>query len=74
MTVYKPRLGDTVEDTRTKKVGRVMDHVGTYVQVRPIGGGTEWDSRPEDLRLLTAAETLSAGITVANARSRGEQL
>ncbi|MGW0824687.1 hypothetical protein [Streptomyces sp. NPDC002845] len=72
MTAYLPRLGDTVEDTGRKRVGKVMGFEGPYVQLRPVGGGREWDTRPENLRQLTPAEALSAGVAAANARSRGE--
>lgn len=65
-------VGDTVEDTGRKRVGRVMGHVGPYVQLRPIGGGREWDAEPDKLRRLTLSEALSAGVAEANARSRGE--
>lgn len=71
--MYKPTVGDTVEDTGSRRVGRVMDLVGPFVQVRPIGGGLEWDAEPGKLRRLTLAEALSAGVAAANARSRGER-
>lgn len=73
MTAHKPAIGDTVEDTGRKKVGRVMGYEGPYVQLRPIGGGREWDAEPRHLRLLTLTEALSAGVAEANARSRGER-
>lgn len=72
MTTSRPSLGDIVEDTRLKKVGRVMGFVGPYVQLRPVGGGREWDAEPDTLRPATISEALSAGVAVANARSRGE--
>ncbi|WP_425508466.1 hypothetical protein [Streptomyces roseirectus] len=68
------RLGDVVRDTGRGKVGEVMGFIGPYVQVRPVGGGIEWDARPELLRPVSAAEALSANVSVANARSRGERL
>nr|WP_155058827.1 hypothetical protein [Streptomyces blattellae] len=68
------RLGDTVEDTERHKVGRVMGFIGPYVQLRPVGGGLEWDARPDRLRPVTVSEALSAGAAAANARSRGELL
>ena len=74
MTAYKPDLGDTVEDTGTRRIGRVMGFEGPYVQVRPVGGGREWDARPDDLRPVTGAQALRSAVAVANARSRGEQL
>ena len=72
MTAYKPRLGDAVEDTQRQKVGKVMGFVGPYVQLRPVGGGVEWEAHPDRLQPVTLAEALSAGLAVANARSRGE--
>lgn len=74
MTARKPQVGDTVEDTERKQVGKVMGFEGPYVQLRPIGGGREWDARPDRLRRLTRAEALSADVAAANARSKGERL
>lgn len=72
MTAYQPRLGDTVEDTSTGKFGKVMGNDGPYVQLRPIGGGLEWDAQPDDLQPATDAQALSSAVATANARSRGE--
>lgn len=63
MTVYEPRLGDLVEDVVRRTTGIVMGFVGPYVQLRPVGGGREWDARPASLRPVTAAEALRAGVT-----------
>jgi len=68
------RRGDVVRDTGTDKVGEVMGFVGPYVQVRPVGGGVEWDARPELLRPVSEPEALSARVAVAKARPRGERL
>jgi hypothetical protein len=65
-------VGSYVVDIRTGRVGRVMGHVGPYVQLRPPGGGREWDCAPDAVRLATAAERLRAATAHANARSRGE--
>jgi hypothetical protein len=73
-TVYTPHPGDIVEDTLTRRVGRVMGFEGSYVQLRPVGGGLEWDARLENLQPVTGADALSSAISVVNARSRGEQL
>ncbi|CAL9578517.1 hypothetical protein SUDANB105_04974 [Streptomyces sp. enrichment culture] len=72
MTPTKPPIGSYVVDTRTGKVGIVMGHEGPYVQLRPYGGGREWDADPGTVRLATAAERLRAATAYANARSRGE--
>ncbi|MCE7081871.1 hypothetical protein [Streptomyces sp. ST2-7A] len=49
-TLLFPAPGTIVHDVRRKRVGIVMGHVGPYVQLRPEGGGREWDARPEDVR------------------------
>ncbi|MFI6932968.1 hypothetical protein [Streptomyces sp. NPDC050287] len=68
----KPPRGSYVVDTRTGRVGIVMGHEGPYVQLRPLGGGREWDAGPDAVRRATPAERLSAATAYANARSRGE--
>ncbi|MFI8306306.1 hypothetical protein ACIF80_23255 [Streptomyces sp. NPDC085927] len=65
-----PRIGAAVRDTVRDRVGRVMGHVGPYVQLRPLTGGREWDAEPLHLRPLTPSELLSALVAEANARSR----
>ncbi|WP_330304453.1 MULTISPECIES: hypothetical protein [unclassified Streptomyces] len=65
-------IGSYAVDTRTGKVGMVMGHEGPYVQLRPLGGGKEWDCEPGAVRRATASERLSAATAYANARSRGE--
>ncbi|MET8133851.1 hypothetical protein ABZV24_18130 [Streptomyces sp. NPDC005251] len=68
----EPPIGSYAVDTYTGKVGTVMGSEGPYVQLRPLGGGREWDCAPEAVRQATAAERLSAATAYANARSRGE--
>jgi hypothetical protein len=66
-------IGDLVKDAKADgRVGRVMGFVGGRVQLRPPGGGIEWDAQAENLTPVTPAEALSAGVARANARSRGE--
>jgi len=74
MTAQKPTIGTVVRDTERNKTGRVMGHEGPYVQLRPVGGGREWDARPAALRLATRDERLKAGLESVNARTRGERL
>ncbi|MFJ2391509.1 hypothetical protein ACIOTI_02005 [Streptomyces sp. NPDC087843] len=66
-----PGVGVAVHDTVRDRVGRVMGHEGPYLQVRPLGGGVEWDAEPGHLRPLSQDELLSALVAEANARSRG---
>ncbi|MDQ0601866.1 hypothetical protein QF037_006211 [Streptomyces canus] len=68
----KPPVGSHVVDTRSGKVGIVMGHEGPYVQLRPYGGGKEWDAAPVTVRRATPAERLSAANAYADARSRDE--
>ncbi|MEV7279820.1 hypothetical protein [Streptomyces sp. NPDC093111] len=68
----KPPIGVYVVDLRTGRIGTVMGHEGPYLQLRPIGGGREWDCEPDGVRVATAGERLSAATAHANARSRGE--
>ncbi|WP_374200710.1 hypothetical protein [Streptomyces sp. ATCC 21386] len=70
----RARRGDTVRDAGSGRIGKVMGFVGPYVQLRPVGGGREWDARLEDLRLATRSEALSESVARSNARSRGETL
>ncbi|MEV6177602.1 hypothetical protein [Streptomyces sp. NPDC052015] len=63
-------MGEAVRDTARDRVGRVMGHEGPYVQVRPLGGGREWDADPRNVRPLSQGELLSALLAEANARSR----
>lgn len=72
MGTYTPETGDLVWDETARKVGRVMDRLGTRYQLRPPEGGREWDAAGP-LRPATTAESLSAGVALANARSRGER-
>jgi hypothetical protein len=65
-------IGTYAVDTRSGKVGRVMGHEGPYVQLRPVGGGKEWDCEPEVVRAATTIERLRAATAYENARSRGE--
>jgi hypothetical protein len=65
-----PGVGGVVHDSVRDRVGRVMGHEGPYIQLRPLGGGREWDAAPGHLRTLTPAEQLSALVAEANARSR----
>ena len=67
-------VGDTVRDAVSGRVGKVMGFVGPYVQLRPIGGGREWDVRRDRLRPVSRSEALSEGVARSNARSRGERL
>lgn len=71
MNEFTPEIGDLVYDEASRKVGVAMGHEGPRWQLRPVGGGREWDAQGP-LRAPTDAERLSAGVAMANARSRGD--
>ena len=59
-----PNIGQTVRDTGSDRIGIVMDHQGTYVQLRPLGGHREWDADPAHVEPISQSELLSAHITI----------
>jgi hypothetical protein len=65
-----PRVGAWVLDTRTDRVGLVVDVLHGRVYLRKAGGGTEWEAMPVHLRPATAREELSARVAEINSRSR----
>lgn len=73
MVTRAAKAGDLVEDTGTRRVGEVMGQLGGYVQLRPLGGGREWDVKPELLRPLPQGEALRLRLTRANASSSGRR-
>ncbi|MGC5345225.1 hypothetical protein ACPXCE_22380 [Streptomyces sp. DT24] len=68
--VSVPAVGDSVHDPARDRVGVVMGREGPYLQLRPLGGGREWDAEPDRVRALSPAELLSARVAAVNARSR----
>ncbi|MEU1144020.1 hypothetical protein ACFYO9_13600 [Streptomyces sp. NPDC005863] len=53
-------VGALVVDSTRQRLGRVMGHEGPYIQLRPPGGGREWDVRPESVRGAVEHEILRA--------------
>jgi hypothetical protein len=69
---YTPSLREVVIDASRNKLGEVMGMEGPYYQLRPIGGGREWDVSPEHVEKADPMAVLSAKTDAANRRSRGE--
>ncbi|MFE2373763.1 hypothetical protein [Streptomyces sp. NPDC059398] len=65
-----PRPGTAVRDIASHRVGIVMGQEGPWLQLRPLGGGREWDADPARVRPVGPAELLQARVAEANARSR----
>ncbi|MEV6511440.1 hypothetical protein AB0M61_35680 [Streptomyces sp. NPDC051642] len=56
-------------DPVLRKVGEYQGKVGPYAMLRPVGGGREWETNPEQIRLATPEERLSASVKAANSRA-----
>jgi eukaryotic-like serine/threonine-protein kinase len=48
-----PAAGTCVVDERTGRVGKVMGNIGPNLQLRPLGGGREWECPPREVRRAT---------------------
>ncbi|MBG0853764.1 hypothetical protein I2W78_18395 [Streptomyces spinoverrucosus] len=66
----RPVIGELAKDTARGRIGVVMGEVGGRVQIRPIGGGTEWDAMPGNVVAPSAREELSARLAIRNGNSR----
>ncbi|WP_233416461.1 hypothetical protein [Streptomyces sp. N35] len=69
MSADLPLVGAYAVDTRTGTVGQVMGREGGYVQLRPPGGGREWNC-PPDAVAHAPHEVLRARVREANRRGR----
>ncbi|SNX62077.1 hypothetical protein SAMN06272735_3829 [Streptomyces sp. TLI_55] len=66
----RPPVGTQVRDARDGRLGEVMGHVGGTVQLRPLGGGREWDCPPESVGPAPPEEVLRARVRKANREGR----
>lgn len=63
-------IGTLVVDTARQRIGRVMDCVGRRLQLRPPGGGREWDADPASVREAKDDEILRASVHEISLASR----
>jgi hypothetical protein len=70
MSAELPVNSLVVDMARNDKIGYVMGKVGPYLQLRPPGGGLEWDADPEKVRPATGTEALRARVTEFNRAER----
>jgi hypothetical protein len=66
----RPGIGELAKDTARGRIGIVMGELGGRVQIRPIGGGREWDAMPGMVVQPNAREVLSARLAIRNGNSR----
>ncbi|MYT33529.1 MULTISPECIES: hypothetical protein [unclassified Streptomyces] len=69
MSGYDPGKGEIVRDRLRDRVGRVMDREGACFQLRPLGGGVEWDAAPEDIEPVAVSAALSGHVAELNRHS-----
>lgn len=56
----QPDGGTIAVDTRSGREGRITGGAGPYVQLRPVGGGVEWDVPPDLVQPADRVEELRA--------------
>ncbi|MFJ4981886.1 hypothetical protein ACIP6X_42440 [Streptomyces coeruleorubidus] len=66
----RPGIGELAKDTARGRIGIVMGELGGRVQIRPIGGGREWDAMPDMVVQPSAREELSARLAIRNGNSK----
>ncbi|MFF7448278.1 MULTISPECIES: hypothetical protein [unclassified Streptomyces] len=66
----EPAVGTYALDERDGRVGEVMGHVGGAVQLRPVGGGREWDCPPGAVGAASDEEVLRARVRGLNREGR----
>ncbi|MCX5049071.1 MULTISPECIES: hypothetical protein [unclassified Streptomyces] len=66
----RPAVGAYATDARDGRVGEVMGHVGGRVQLRPVGGGREWECPPEAVGAAPPEDVLRARVRSRNREAR----
>ncbi|MFI9378675.1 hypothetical protein [Streptomyces parvulus] len=64
-----PPVGTHAVDARDGRVGEVMGHAGGSVQLRPVGGGREWDCPHGSVAAAATDEVMRAGLRRTNHES-----
>lgn len=63
-------VGTYLLDTRAGRIGEVMAQLGGYLQLRPVGGGREWDCHPADAEPPEPEVLLRERVRSRNRQSR----
>jgi len=66
----RPAVGTYATDVRDGRIGEVMGHVGGRVQLRPVGGGREWECPPDAVGAAAPEAVLRARVRTANREGR----
>ncbi|MET8676562.1 hypothetical protein ABZW18_02890 [Streptomyces sp. NPDC004647] len=62
--------GELARDVSEGRAGVVLMRTDSFVQLRPLGGGRQWDAKPESVRRMTPREELSVRLAWVNAGHR----
>lgn len=65
-----PEAGTYAVDHRDGSVGQVMGCEGGLVQLRPIGGGREWDCPPGSVGRVPAMDVLRERVRELNRQTQ----
>ncbi|MDF3300433.1 hypothetical protein [Streptomyces tropicalis] len=63
-------VGTYAVDARDGRIGEVMGRVGGRVQLRPVGGGREWDCPPGELGEAEPGDVLRERVRRLNRTAR----
>ncbi|MGW5127537.1 hypothetical protein ACWEQ7_26545 [Streptomyces sp. NPDC004069] len=74
MSGETPAVGAYAVDGRDGRIGEVMGCEGGYVQLRPVGGGREWDCPAGELGEADPAEILRERVRRLNRDARHAHL
>ncbi|MFF4502941.1 hypothetical protein [Streptomyces sp. NPDC001401] len=66
----RPAVGAYAIDARDGRIGEVMGHGGGGVQLRPVGGGREWECPAEAVGAAPPEEVLRARVRSRNREAR----
>ena len=67
---HEPAVGTVVRDEQRSRVGEFRGVQSGRFMLRPIGGGREWEARPDEVRPVPADEALRLRVAAANRYSR----
>lgn len=65
-----PGIGELAKDSARDKIGVLMGRVGGRVQIRPVAGGREWETEPDNVEYPTAHEEMRARNSARNRMTR----
>ncbi|WP_206305947.1 hypothetical protein [Streptomyces sp. RFCAC02] len=72
-TPAQPEIGTMVYDASHDRIGRVMSYLSGHIWLRPPGGGREWTALPDEVRPISASESLRHRVAEANRRARQQR-